>query len=128
MIFFPPCGFKPRENSCYGVRKHTACSGQVGVCVPAQINICLTPQSRYYLTEIGEREVADLSPFHVYPLFFFFCLRLFPPSVIAGMNAASASDWRLSAPLGSWPKMRKKRRARIDEIINRDNNRSTTTH
>lgn len=65
------------------------------MCPGADKHVLKTPQSRYYLTEIGEQEVADLSPFHVYPLFFY----AFSPSVIAGMNAASASDWRLSARL-----------------------------
>lgn len=59
-----------RKQLFWRKKTHTACSEQVGVCVPAQINIWLTPQSRYYLTDISEREVAGLSPFRVYPSFF----------------------------------------------------------
>lgn len=118
MIFFP-CGSKPRENSCYGVRKHTA--GQVGVCVPAQINICLTPQSRYYLTEISEQEVVDPSPFHVNPFFSPFPISYRGQERSLCPTGGCQLAWFLA-------KMRKKQRARIDEIINRDNNRSTTTH
>lgn len=98
MIFFFPCGSKPRENSCYGVRKHRARSGQVGVRVTAQINICLTPQSRYYLTGISEWEVVDPSPFHVFLLFFFSVFFFFTPFPIS-CREQPLPDWRLSARL-----------------------------
>lgn len=49
-------------------KTHTACvEKQVGMRVPAQINIWLTLQSGYYLAEISEREVWGVS------LCFFFC-------------------------------------------------------
>ncbi len=44
-------------------KTHTACAGQVAMCVPAQINIWLTLRSGYYLAEISEREVGGLLHF-----------------------------------------------------------------
>lgn len=125
MIFFSPCGFKPRENSCYGVRKHTACSGQVGVCVPAQINICLKPLRAAIISQKSANRRSQICLLFMFILFFF--LRLFPISY-RGHERSLCLRLAAVSSLGSWPKMRKKRRARIDEIINRDNNRSTTTH
>lgn len=111
-----------RKQLFWRKKTHTACSEQVGVCVPAQINIWLTPQSRFYLTDISERGVTGLSPFRVYPSFsvpFPISYRGQEPSLSPTGGCQLA--WFFS-------KMRKKQRARIDEIINRDNNRRTTTH
>lgn len=85
MIFY---GSKPKQNSsCVMAQKHTqACTEQVGMCVPAQINIWLTLQSGYYLAEISEREVGGLAAFFVYPpLTPFFCRC--KNTVITGCNA-----------------------------------------
>lgn len=38
-------------------KTHTARAEQVGMCFPEQINIWLTLQRGYYLTEISEQEV-----------------------------------------------------------------------
>lgn len=55
---------------------HAACAEQVGMCVPAQINIWLTLQNGYYLAEISEREVGGLAGFWLpsFLAFFFFFL------------------------------------------------------
>jgi len=55
-----------RQNqTASGLRRetHTACAEQVGMCVPAQINIWLTLPRGYYLAEIWEQEVGGLAGF-----------------------------------------------------------------
>lgn len=88
-------------------KTHTACAEQVGMCVPAQINIWLTLQSGYYLAEISEREVGGLAGFW-FPLFLPFFL-----SIAAGTHAGITGCNEKPFPIrekdcdsfpDSWPK------------------------
>lgn len=56
-----------QNKTAAGLRRkiHTARAEQVGVCVPAQINIWLTLQSGYYLAKIIERDVGGLAGFRL---------------------------------------------------------------
>ena len=65
-----------QNKTAAGLRRktHTACAEQVGMCVPAQINIWLTLHSGYYLAEISEREVGGLAGFWFPSSYLFFSL------------------------------------------------------
>lgn len=85
-------------------KTHTACvEKQVGMRVPAQINIWLTLQSGYYLAEISEREVWGVSLCFFF--LFFFCgyprLRRCRNTGITGCNATPSSTLEKSTVTAS---------------------------
>ena len=88
-------GSKPkRSSSCVMAQNtHTACvEKQVGMRVPAQINIWLTLQSGYYLVEISEREVWGVSLCFFFLFFFLWVILVLPPcfSIAAGTQVSLA--------------------------------------
>lgn len=85
---------------------HTACAEQVGMCVPAQINIWLTLPSGYYLAEISEREVGGSRWFLVSPLLAFFSVAAVAQvSLAVTQNLSDSRELSVRVPLpDSWPK------------------------
>lgn len=100
MIFY---GSKPKQNSSWVMAQTHAASGeQVGKCVPAQINIWLTLQNGYYLSEISEREVGGLAGFWLPSYFFSFAVE--KQVSLAVTQCLSDIQKDCETVPGSWPK------------------------
>lgn len=128
MIFY---GSEPKPNSSWVMaqKKHRACAEQVGMCVPAQINIWLTLPSGYYRAEISEREVGGVSLVSGSPLFLPFSCRC-RSAGITGCNAKPFPIAESSMCASPWflAKVCKSIKLQIDEIINRCDIKTKTTH